>query len=413
TMDRLVELLVEAGLFHVVLSGGEPFLNFEVLEYGFRKLREHNISFSCNSNLMLTTEDRIKRLVDTGLDHILTSFNSYKPEVNDYMVQHQGAYHKIIKGIETAVRHGIRVSVNMIISKPNIEQVYETAKMAHNLGCQKIFATRTVPPVSIDDPTQTDFLLERTNALFALEQLVRAKEDTGIMIGTLVSYPLCLLEDLEKFRDFVGRGCPAQSGHSINISVNGETHACVHQQEGYGNIFEIGIPEAYKKMRPWHTGEYRNPECEGCEYYYICKSGCRSSAHAYYGKYQGPDQLMTHKDNISKPFKLVSHDWIFAAIEKGARFTAPKRLRFREETGFYLVNIRWANSITCPTEEAMKLKKFRDSGEEFSLEDFGVENKVLLAQLYAKDAVESKDIQVEDLRKMAGLSANITGGEKR
>lgn len=409
-MDRLVDRIVEAGLFHVILSGGEPFLNFEILEYGFKKFQEHNITFSCNSNLMLATEERIKRLMDVGLDHILTSLNSFRPEVNDYMVQHRGAFPKIIKGIEIARKNGIRISVNMIISKTNINHVYETAKLAHNLGCQKIFATRTVPPVSIDDPTQTDFLLEKETARFALEQMVRAKEETGIMIGTLVSYPLCLLEDLEKFRDFVGRGCPAQSGHSINISVDGAAHACVHQQAGYGNIFEIGIREAYQKMAPWHIGEYKNQECDGCEYYYICKSGCRSSAHAYFGKYNAPDQLMVHKKNFSKPFRLVSQERIIEEIEKGARFTVPQRLRFREEKGFCLINIRWANTITCPTEEARKLKKFRDSGEEFTLRDFGFQNKALLAQLYAKDVVESKYFQVEDLRKMAGLSANVTAG---
>ena len=80
-MEIIVDKLSKAGVFHVVLSGGEPFANFDVLEYGFKLLKEKNISISCNSNLMLATADKLARLRDVGVDHILTSLMSYKPEI--------------------------------------------------------------------------------------------------------------------------------------------------------------------------------------------------------------------------------------------------------------------------------------------------------------------------------------------
>ena len=75
-MDRLVEKFREAGIFHVILSGGEPFSKFEVLEHAIGELLRNNISVSCNSNLMLTSENKIERLATAGLDHILTSLPS-------------------------------------------------------------------------------------------------------------------------------------------------------------------------------------------------------------------------------------------------------------------------------------------------------------------------------------------------
>ena len=33
-IDRVIEKIVDAEIFHVVLTGGEPFLNFDILEYG-------------------------------------------------------------------------------------------------------------------------------------------------------------------------------------------------------------------------------------------------------------------------------------------------------------------------------------------------------------------------------------------
>jgi len=243
-MDELVEHLKEAQVFHAVLSGGEPFAMFDLLEYGLKRLNENNISVSCNSNLMMASEDKIKRLADAGLDHILTSLNSYNPEKNDYLVNQKGAFRRIVRGIETAVNNGIRISVNMIISQYNKDDVYDTGSFINNLGCQKLFGTRLVPPVSKSQIDEAYIKIDQQDALQTLNQLVEVKKDTGMMIGTLISYPLCLLGDLEKFEDFVGRGCPAQAGHRMSINANGEAHACVHEEKSYGNIFKIGIAAA-------------------------------------------------------------------------------------------------------------------------------------------------------------------------
>ena len=89
----------------------------------------------------------------------------------------------------------------------------------------------------------------------ALDQAIKAKKDFGIMIGTLVSYPLCFLGDLEKYSDFVGRGCPGQSGHIMSINATGESHSCTHEANSYGNIFDRPISEIYQQesMKKWRT----------------------------------------------------------------------------------------------------------------------------------------------------------------
>ena len=37
----------------------------------------------------------------------------------------------------------------------------------------------------------------------ALDQAIKARDDFGLMIGTLVSYPICFLGDLEKYKDYI------------------------------------------------------------------------------------------------------------------------------------------------------------------------------------------------------------------
>jgi radical SAM protein with 4Fe4S-binding SPASM domain len=405
--DRMVERFVEAGIFHVVLTGGEPFSNFKVLEYALRKLTEHGISLSCNSNLMMATDDNIRRLADTGLDHILTSLTSHDPATNDYLLNQAGAFSKIIRGIETTVRGGIRVSVNMVVSQINKAQVYDTGLLVHRLGCQKFFGTRTVPMSYEKDIKNSDYQLSQEDSLDILDQMVRVKEETGIMIGTLVSYPLCLLGDLEKYRDFVGRGCPAQRGHVMSLNANGAASACTHQAENYGNILEEDIKTVYARMHAWHDGSYHHSACEGCDYLDICESGCRMSAERYNNEIDAADQLMIGKHNFVKPYRIVHDPAIYQYIDARGKFMVPKRLRFRKENGFYMLNIRWANTVTIDTATAEFLMSWQKRGTPFTVDDLGIIRRHLLAELYFKDAVESRELIFNDRRDKAGLSTNL------
>ncbi len=391
-VDKLIDMIITDEVFHVVLTGGEPFLNFEVMEHALKRLHANNVTTSVNSNLTLATPGKVERLKAAGLDHILTSLNSHDPATNDYMANRKGAYQKIVEGIKTAVNHGIRISVNMIVSEINKGHVYETAKLCTELGAKRIFGTRLVPPVTVDHPEETDFRLDRKGALSAINDLLRAKQDFGIGIGTLISYPLCLLGDLNKYEDFVGRGCPAQRGNRMVITANGETHACTHEMRSYGNVFDIGIKGAFRRMREWHDGSYLFSGCAECEYISICRSGCRSASNAYFKKMDGKDPLFAGKDSIKVPYKIVIPEEITQAIDSGSSFIVPDRIRFRREEGFYTLNVRWANAFAIDTELAEFLIQKQKIREQINLGNMiGGHPQKSLIQLIFKEAVVPED----------------------
>jgi radical SAM protein with 4Fe4S-binding SPASM domain len=401
-------MFVDAGVFHVVLSGGEPLCTFDLLEYALKRLKEGGLTVSCNSNLMLATDEKMRRLREAGLDHVLTSLNSHDPAVNDYMVNQPGAFNRIIAGIELARRNDIRVSANMIVCRQNMDHVYQTGRLAANLGCQRIFGTRVVPCVTLRDVHGTDYDMEKKDALYVLDELVRVKDDAGIMIGSLVSYPLCLLGDLERYADFVGRGCPAQRGHRMNINANGDGHACVHESISYGNVFQEGLVAVWRKFREWHAGEYLHAQCRSCAFEHVCNSGCRMSALALNGSLHGPDPLMCGPEGMTKPYKLVYDESFHLRVKQGVRFRVPQRIRFRREDGYCLLNIRWANTIMVENSVAQFLERHKDAHTTFDCAEFGSERSALLAELYFKDAVESDDIAYDDERSRVGLSADLT-----
>ena len=160
----------------------------------------------------------------------------------------------------------------MVILRNNMDKIYETGKLAANLGCSKFFITRAVPPSysetsKSDDAKEDIYNLSKDETKNCLDEVLRVKKEFNIRVGSLVSYPLCFLEDLEKYKDFVGRGCPSQSGHRMSINSNGDLHVLLHEEESYGNIFKTSVKDVYQNsMRPSFDTSKRYKGCIGCEY---------------------------------------------------------------------------------------------------------------------------------------------------
>ena len=119
------------------------------------------------------------------------------------------------------------------------------------------------------------------------------------------------------------------------------------------------------------------------------------------------DNLMLGPEKITRPYRLIQDPSLYDKIRSGMVFHVPSRLRFRKEKGFYLINIRWANTITCPDWCGEFLERYQSQGEGFTYREFGESEISLLSQLYAKDALVSDQESICDQRSYLGLSANI------
>lgn len=394
-IDYLINEFEKNKVFHVILSGGEPLAKFKLLCYAIENLIKKNISISLNSNLMLASDNKMSKLKKLGLDHVLTSWFSYYPNETDKITTYKNSHQKIIDGIKTTVKNGIRVSANTICTQHNKGTIYNSGKFLNSIGVSQFFAHRVIPPAYDRNDEQKQHFISIADAKESLDELLRLKEDTGMAVGTLINYPLCMLGDLEKYSDFVGRGCPTQSGHRFNINSSGDTHGCVMEEKDYGNVFEIGLKEAYRKTLSWRDESYLFDGCKKCHYIDICHSGCRMHAFSDSGKMNGKDPLMPGKEFIVKPFKFKNNKKILVKIKNGARMAVPKTIRFRKEKNFYLLNIRWGNTIEVTNYEGKFLMKIQENNSNFIYNDFKVDNNLeRLSFLISKGALSSKEINI-------------------
>ena len=414
TLKKTIDELKKAGVFHLIFTGGEPMSKIEVLYEALSYGKKLGFSFSLNSNLMLTTDAKMKKLAALGLDHVLTSFPSIESNENDRIMQVKNSIDKIQKGIENSVKNKIRVSVNCVITKFNYKNVYSTGKFVANLGVQKLFITRAVPPVYSYETSKKpiiseEYKLTHEEAKSALDQALQVKKETGIMLGTLVNFPVCFLGDLEKYKDFFGRGCPSQRGDRININATGIMHTCVHEETEYGNILKDDLREVYQnKMNKWHDKKQMIYEgCTGCSYIDSCYSGCQMIAIAFNGKFGTKDPLYVGPNAVSKKF-LINEE-IFKKLEKELEntdlsFEVNPKLRFRKEKDFYLINIQWGNSISINN----KISEFiiTNLGKTIKVKEIPFDKPTIIF-LILKDMIKNKNINIGKELQFQGLSFNF------
>lgn len=389
-LDKIIDQLIEAGVFHVILTGGEPLINSDEVIYAAKRLTKNRFTISMNSNLIAATEDKMKALRDAGLKHVLSSLLTYDEKTHDHIASVKGAWVKCVKGIETTLGAGITITNNMVISQVNKDHVYETGKFLHSIGVTGICGTRVSPPPYADIHMQKELQIPVDDARAILEDLLRIKSDFGMRINALLPFPLCFLKDCEKYIDFAGRKC-AGGTYTLSLNSNGDAHAC--QKEGLvvGNILRDGIYKVWENVRHWRTKEQIPEECQDCAALPECGGGCRTVGLGYEGSLNGKDNLTMEpiKDKdvtvTQKMWRQVDNEYL--------QFV--HTLRFRQENGFTLLNINAAKNIMISDAIARIVKDKFENSEIFNLESFGKEHRIELGHFIKKGAVRIVKKQAE------------------
>lgn len=128
-------------IWGISLSGGEPLMRRDILEV-IKVLKGYNkiVNLSTNAEFLERYADQ---LVDLGVNTISISFDSYKPEIHDYLRSNQGIFQKAVAGIEKikSKRKGKepKIKVRCTISKKNFLDMEKYIKFWQNRVDQIVF----------------------------------------------------------------------------------------------------------------------------------------------------------------------------------------------------------------------------------------------------------------------------------
>jgi radical SAM protein with 4Fe4S-binding SPASM domain len=333
--SKTAEELLVAGVFHATLTGGEPLGVLEQVFPLLQNLHSHKVYLTMNTNLALFDRDKAHLLRQLGIHSLLTSVISGDEHLNDELAQNHGAYKHTIRGIELALAEGFRVSVNMVVSAKNVHTVYQTGKLAHDLGVTTFAGTKVSKPSNCSK--FGDFLLSIEQTQQILENLLRIRSDFGLRVDSLEPYPASIFTSLEMQQTFGRRQCSAGQT-SCAIGVNGEVRPCAHGSNSYGNT-TMGLAKAWESMREWSSGELIPRECFNCPSYpKLCNGGCRIESLNAENGISGMDPYCTGVATIPEKGKKKS----LLSIVEDTRVVLHEKVRFREETFGY---VAYRNSI--------------------------------------------------------------------
>lgn len=291
TVLACAQKLIDNQIFSVIVTGGEPLLKKELTKNVIRLLKANNTRVSLNTNLTLADDDFISFLKEQNVG-VLTSCPSGVAGSFAKLVGIDN-YSVFEANITKLVAAGVRFTVNMVVTKDNLQEVRITAEKMKALGCKSFAAT----PMGLNvEYPRLDLLLSVDEVRAVIADLLWIEESLKMRVDVLEALPKCVFSDevLKGRHAFLNRKC--QAGRTvIAVSCNGDVRPCAHNPNSYGNLLEEDLRDIWQRMSNWRSMQYVPNECKDCTWLNRCNGGCRTSAKVFNGDWDKIDMWCTGK----------------------------------------------------------------------------------------------------------------------
>lgn len=184
---KLVQILIDAKIYSLVITGGEPLTRPETTLKVVKIAKEAGMFVSINTNLLLINHEIVHELKACSLDSFLVSC----PASNNRLyreITRCGNYEKLASNIKLVVDAGVSCMVNMVVTPVNINFVRSTATDLRNLGIKRFAATPA--SLNVESPNYTE-LLDGGQINRLLEDLRWCIEELCLEVDILEPIPKC------------------------------------------------------------------------------------------------------------------------------------------------------------------------------------------------------------------------------
>ena len=127
-LKQFIDIIKEQKISEICFSGGEPFLNKDIVKMIVYANNETACDIGCASNLSLITESQIQELAKTRV-----KLNIQFPYANEDDFRRStvnGKYSAILKKIDSIRSAGIEIGLNTVIQSTEIENIKEIIRFA-------------------------------------------------------------------------------------------------------------------------------------------------------------------------------------------------------------------------------------------------------------------------------------------
>ncbi len=266
----ILERLWALGVPHVVFTGGEPTLRDDLPELIAHAEGLGQITGLNTNARRLQDPDYVKRLVDSGLDHVQITVESSDAAIHADMVGSRSAFTQTIKGLKNALTSPLYVMTNTTMLRTNVETIPATLDFLAELG---------VPTIGLNALIYSGHGLTvgtglRENELQGLLDVAIAR--TSAHHQRLIWYTPTQYCEFDPTQHNLGaKGCTAAL-YSMCIESDGSVLPCQSYYDPLGNLLADSWASIWNHPLATRLRERNGlpKKCGNCALAPACGSGC-------------------------------------------------------------------------------------------------------------------------------------------
>lgn len=152
----VIDRLAAAGISFIVFAGGEPLVRKDLFQL-MAHCRTRNIGIGLRSNGVLIATSIARQLADLELAVAGVSLDG-ATEQNHDEIRGAGSFQKTLAGIEELLAAGLRVNIEVVLSRRNAAECLDFVRLAETLGVQEINFSALTPQGRADKLMSQDVL---------------------------------------------------------------------------------------------------------------------------------------------------------------------------------------------------------------------------------------------------------------
>jgi radical SAM protein with 4Fe4S-binding SPASM domain len=249
-------------------------------------------------------DETLSKLKDCGILTLSFSLDGSDAASHNSFRRIKGAFAKSLAAIEKSHRHGIRFQINTTVTKTNVADIPNIARLARKLGAYCFNPFILVPTgrgASISNELLNPERYERL-----LKYLVEMKKDSPTDVRVTCGPQFSRIMAQTDTKALLGKrnpkGCMA-GGEFAFISYRGDVQTCGFLNISAGSLVDNGYDFAdiwenstlLKNIRDWSL---YHGKCSQCEFLESC-GGCRARAYAMTGDYLASDPICDYQPKLT------------------------------------------------------------------------------------------------------------------
>jgi radical SAM protein with 4Fe4S-binding SPASM domain len=256
-------------------TGGEPLLRKDLIPI-LRYAWGCGFSMSLMSNGTMIDRSVAEQLKAAGISDVQISLDGLESAHDS--LRGRGAFQSALQGIASLVEEGVDTSINLTVSRMNVDQAGELVALAEQLRVSAIAFSRLVP--SGRGKQLSDQLLTTREVAAFYNGLRQYRDKTRVTVTS--RDPLAAVADIDgdiPQTELPVGGCAAGM-FGVTITADGTVMPCRRMDLPIGNVKSDHLRDLWADSPIlWQLrtrGDYHGG-CDKCRYWPVCR-GCRAIA---------------------------------------------------------------------------------------------------------------------------------------